>query len=422
MPNNKRNRSPGNSADSTRNDSKNTRYDVPINSTVDPFGNLITSSQKPRATSRSSSMTSDRSNQSIKSNISQIRNYNNNIQKTYSSKPKPIFVDASLATMQSFLTPLTLKTRPLMKVMGSRKTQIICANIDDKNSIIQKLKELKFSHFTFSEQSQKPQIYVLKKYFTTTTDSLLATLKEEKIPATKVTVFSANPEFPTFLVHFEPQSTNLNSLQNSFKTVGNVVIKWERFDRARKRLTQCHNCQCYGHAASNCGMARRCIKCLDQHEPGKCARQSKEDDGTPKCVNCKGDHAANSRYCQFYINYSQMVQRQRSNRQAATFVSTRRHQPTQQAPPVIINRENFPKLPTPKLHNRNAISNWNDSEFVDSPAITKLPSLQARLAAIPDMAEVFAKFEALVYALETAQTVEQKVQILFKHCITGNGN
>lgn len=408
----KRSRSP-NSANSNSHGHQNKKYSVPTNSTLDSAGNLMLP-PPPRSRSQSmASMTSQRSSTSNRmSHNKNIQTNNNNIQQT--SKPKPIIVEAGLTAVNSFLTPLLLSAKPFLKLMGTSKTQILSATIDDKIKIIEKLKEQKFAYFTYSEPSQKSTIYVLKKYFAAKAEDLLATLKEEKLEVEKVTILCPVPEFPSFLVHFKPQAVNLTFLERSVKTVGNVVIKWDRFDRSRKRLTQCHNCQGYGHASSNCGKKSRCVKCLSDHPPGECLRKTKEQEGTPMCVNCKGEHAANSSICPTYISYSGMVQRQRTNRQAAaTFVSNQRHRSDHQTSDVapVFDRNNFPQLSHDIPLTQNVSQSLNGN-LPNMPTFAKISSLQARLAAVSDISEVLKKFEALVVSLESAKSVDEKVMIL----------
>lgn len=85
----------------------------------------------------------------------------------------------------------------------------------------------------------------------------------------------------------------------------------------RKGVTQCFNCQRFGHVALNCRMPYRCVKCAESHGPAKCAIPPKGDNnqetlhtdpvtgqitkvvGLPvKCANCGVEgHAASSKEC-----------------------------------------------------------------------------------------------------------------------------
>ncbi|GBP89461.1 Nucleic-acid-binding protein from transposon X-element [Eumeta japonica] len=59
---------------------------------------------------------------------------------------------------------------------------------------------------------------------------------------------------------------------------------------------QCHRCQLYGHAATNCHAPPRCVKCLDPHWTKECSR-TRDSEGKPACCNCESDHTANYGGC-----------------------------------------------------------------------------------------------------------------------------
>ncbi|GBP81659.1 RNA-directed DNA polymerase from mobile element jockey [Eumeta japonica] len=59
---------------------------------------------------------------------------------------------------------------------------------------------------------------------------------------------------------------------------------------------QCHRCQLYGHAVTNCHAPPRCVKCLDPHWTKECTR-TRDSEGKPACCNCGSDHTANYGGC-----------------------------------------------------------------------------------------------------------------------------
>lgn len=79
-----------------------------------------------------------------------------------------------------------------------------------------------------------------------------------------------------------------------------------RYERMRSNgLTQCHNCQDFGHVASNCFRNFRCVKCHLTHDQGKCPTDNRTDESAPRpnpaCVNCgKTGHPANYRGCEVH--------------------------------------------------------------------------------------------------------------------------
>lgn len=101
-----------------------------------------------------------------------------------------------------------------------------------------------------------------------------------KLPVSKVSFLMDSEDRPIYLVQFERLSVNINILMQQYGVVNHVIIQWDRFNRSKKRLTQCFRCQQYGHGASKCGFQFRCVKCLDTHEPGQCSRKSRDDEGS----------------------------------------------------------------------------------------------------------------------------------------------
>ncbi|XP_062541493.1 uncharacterized protein LOC134209530 [Armigeres subalbatus] len=55
-------------------------------------------------------------------------------------------------------------------------------------------------------------------------------------------------------------------------------------------IKQCQNCWGYGHKASNCKRTKKCNLCGIQHD-------TSEEQCRTKCINCRGNHAANSKDC-----------------------------------------------------------------------------------------------------------------------------
>ncbi|UYV79488.1 hypothetical protein LAZ67_17002858, partial [Cordylochernes scorpioides] len=62
-----------------------------------------------------------------------------------------------------------------------------------------------------------------------------------------------------------------------------------------KRVTQCFNCQGFGHGQLNCFLKSKCVKCAEEHHSKDCPRKSKQL--PPKCANCGEAHTANYRGC-----------------------------------------------------------------------------------------------------------------------------
>ena len=62
-------------------------------------------------------------------------------------------------------------------------------------------------------------------------------------------------------------------------------------------VTQCYNCQSFGHSAKNCRSKQKCLTCGESHPHKGCPNKEAKK---PKCANCKGPHVASYKGCPEY--------------------------------------------------------------------------------------------------------------------------
>lgn len=82
---------------------------------------------------------------------------------------------------------------------------------------------------------------------------ILGLLQKENLSINKV--IRMNTAFSNHLV----TTSNKVDLEK-IKTVGHVRVRWEKHIN-KKLVIQCHQCQRWVHAQSNCSMSPRCLKC-----------------------------------------------------------------------------------------------------------------------------------------------------------------
>ena len=233
-------------------------------------------------------------------------------------KAKPIIIESTkeitVVKIKSIVDKLKLQSYYRLKKAADNKITVLTNTSDDKTVILDEFKRINsntseenFIKFhTYTEPSEKKMIFVLKGHFMVDPTELLSKMKKLNIPADSITILNKkNNENPHFLVHFPKDSINLFALNQQHNVIDNLIVRWERLIRSKRQLTQCHNCQKYGHISKNCGRGYRCVKCQNRHAPGDCAKTTK--DGAAKCVNCGGDHAANYRKCKEYCDYKEKV-------------------------------------------------------------------------------------------------------------------
>ena len=155
---------------------------------------------------------------------------------------------------------------------------------------------------------------------------------------------------PIYLVDF-PNNTDLKAVRN-IRYIGYIRVHWERY-RNRRKATQCHRCQQFGHGTAYCKNAPQCVKCDQPHLTQDCLKKREEP---PKCVNCEGNHPANYSKCPAYLNHLERIKY--------------RHQPTTAKHTIrpVVNSENFPALPTQKSRDTPARAIWKTQAPQATPA------------------------------------------------------
>jgi hypothetical protein len=101
---------------------------------------------------------------------------------------------------------------------------------------------------------------------------------------------------PCYLVVTD-KTVTLNKLEAEATTLMNTRIEWARHIN-NKLITQCHRCQRWGHATSNCNAAPRCLKCAGDHYTY--THKDTVPEGEVKCANCGGAHVASHVSCPAY--------------------------------------------------------------------------------------------------------------------------
>ena len=84
--------------------------------------------------------------------------------------------------------------------------------------------------------------------------------------------------------------------QNLVCQVTSIAYEVEQF-RSPVSVTQCFNCQSFGHSAKNCRSKQKCLICGESHSHKGCPNREARK---PKCANCKEPHVASYKGCQEY--------------------------------------------------------------------------------------------------------------------------
>lgn len=326
---------------------------------------------------------------------------------------KPIFIHLSYKEIKSALSKITFKEAPVWKIQSANTTQVRVNTIEDKNKIIKQLKANRIGYYTFTEKAEKSSSFVLKGFMDLPCDEVLKLLQEFKVPAIKVSILIKNQEYVLYVVQFGVPEMNVHILNHNHKVIDSIIVKWERLKKSSSNVTQCYNCQQWGHTSQNCGFEFRCVKCTESHRRGECRRKTKT--GDPKCVNCGGNHSASHRKCQAFISYAEKIKKTMPKPAIVKAQASRK--------PMVVNQVNFPSLPTTKDEAQvdncelvNAISYAEKlSEATKTESLLKrLSDAQARLKEIPNIDYLIDRFCQLVDELEKTTTLHQAWNVIIK--------
>ncbi|VVC30826.1 Pre-C2HC domain,Reverse transcriptase domain [Cinara cedri] len=221
-----------------------------------------------------------------------------------------------LPSVKSFLSPpifvkglicFTDLCSELIELIGvdnfSCKSSVNCLKIMTTNpafyrTLIHFLKEQKAEYHTYQLKEDKPMRVVIRNLHPSTSTELIKSELELRLfevrQVTSVLHKIDKHPLPLFFVDFEPtsQSNDIHKLKSLIHTKIKVEEPYKL-----KTISQCINCQDYGHTKSYCGYPARCVCCGALHSSSACTNPR---DATPKCALCSGDHPSNYKGCSVY--------------------------------------------------------------------------------------------------------------------------
>lgn len=153
--------------------------------------------------------------------------------------------------------------------------------------------------FTYEDKRKRP-IKVVAKYLPHTcqpdniVDDLLSRGFKALNAANKIQWRTMEP-FNMFILTFD-SSEDVNKF-HAIKHILQCKVEILPF-KSSKLITQCKNCQAYGHTQRYCAKEARCVKCAGKHHTKDC---TKPKDVKPKCIHCGEQHPANYRGCKVAV-------------------------------------------------------------------------------------------------------------------------
>lgn len=238
-------------------------------------------------------------------------NTKSNEDKGKASPPMIKIYNVNIKNFTKEITGLLGHSIFTLNIVNRNMIGLMVGTVQDHTMVKQYLEREKISFFTFTPKILRPYSLVVRGLSDTyDVDDLKEFIEERKLNLKVVNIIKAFND--RWIVQLDRESDigafrKLRYLLNCRVSIGRY---------RKKGITQCRNCQRFGHASTNCSMPYRCVKCGGDHGPGKCAVPNKEQEKEvlktdPKtgqvvktvehpvrCVNCGNEgHVASSKQC-----------------------------------------------------------------------------------------------------------------------------
>lgn len=254
-------------------------------------------------------------------------------------KNPPIVITQNIADYSKCIkTIINSCTSKEVKIdYAPNKLTIHCSALVDYMALQEKLKEENMAHFTYTPKWLRSKHLVARRLPLLPIEELESDLAKKGIKCERITILKKHVSVPqpyknpVYMMTFS-KATDMKIVWN-IDSICNVKVKWEKYKNSRK-VTQCHNCQDFGHGTLFCQNVPRCVKCDKNHLTKQC---DKNPAAPPKCVNCGGEHTANYSKCEKYLKHLEKVNSKRHSR-------TKQHNTKKGNQAFSLANEKFPPL------------------------------------------------------------------------------
>lgn len=187
--------------------------------------------------------------------------------------------------------------------------KLFCDSKNDFDTICKSLQN-KYEFFTHATKNEKPYkalLFGLDKRDPSIIKNQLTELGLKCLDVKLVQKKGAGrTEIIIYVVYFQRQSISMKELRQNYSVIEYMKVKWDFQRGSKSKITQCYNCQMFGHGSSRCQVKTFCANCAGPHKTSEC------NESFNKCANCNEAHKSNSDVCQSKQNYLQMRERMRT--------------------------------------------------------------------------------------------------------------
>lgn len=229
--------------------------------------------------------------------------------------------------------------------------KVFCNSKLDFDRICKELTD-KYEFFTYATKDEKPYKALLFGLETQDPAIIKDKLIAKGLQCLDVKIVQKKNNYGTYViyvVYFKRKTITMRDLRQNFSVIDYVKVKWDFQMTKINRITQCHNCQMFGHGSSRCRVKTFCAKCAGNHNTTDC------NETAVKCANCNGSHKSTDDKCPSKTHFLSIKQRNRpANKQqqwnSANFVKDNINFPNSL-------QQNIPQQPAVWPYTRNSRNN-----------------------------------------------------------------
>jgi hypothetical protein len=209
-------------------------------------------------------------------------------------RPPPIVITATVNLLQL----QKLIKSPVKETFEFRKTRngtrVILTTLGDFAAVKSYLETHNLHYFTFYPKSLKPIKAIVRHLHLNTPEQEISdgledlgfdiiSVKQMSNTRRSTSEGTLSKNLPLFLISLPRTAKS----QKIFRLTDlcHIAIRVETY-RAQNGLTQCHNCQQFGHVWANCKQPPRCLWCGGGHLHKECP-EIENATSTPACCNCR---------------------------------------------------------------------------------------------------------------------------------------
>lgn len=275
-----------------------TKYSVPLNNTFEVLAensstNMETNENQPQATKTPE--------QAVNGKIKR--------------RPPPIVLHSKVAKHKEFCKEIDNEIKQGYHIKYTKhNTNIFIHDVNEYKKYLEQMDKDEIDYHTYSLKTEKHHSFIIRGLDKTVESDDVKTALVEKLGEKIINVFKMKNTNGLFMVVTQ-SSLKVHQLNNIMRYVCHTRVTWERQIK-KNRIVQCHRCQQWGHATSNCRCTPKCVKCAGDHWSRECVSVNKEDPTTAvhiKCANCNGNHLAMSKECPVYLNKLDSFEKQRDD-------------------------------------------------------------------------------------------------------------